>query len=290
MAPSTKTTAATGGRRKSSKASMMVTLKLSPKLLRRFVPAPVAEEKVAKIEKEESPSKESSSTISNTLPVATSSNGDVPSESAANTPVAASTPVPSSMPPPTEVVKKRGVKRSGPALGPDGLPKPRGKPGPKKKARLEDGSIDHSASAPRAANGTAAHKLGPKANQGAINAGLRALDRSGKPCRKWQKGSFKLKSFTGVVWEIPRWTAPPRITVQANSESSTSGDSSSKENKDNSQMESEKSEKSEKSNNGVDVDMKSNVSNLVSSPAPSLPPPPSSATPVTPAPALEASA
>ncbi|KAH7356845.1 INO80 complex, subunit Ies4 [Rhexocercosporidium sp. MPI-PUGE-AT-0058] len=285
MAPPTKQTAAVGGRRKSSKASLMVTLKLPSKLLQQFEPAPVAEEQIAKIEKEESPSKESSSTISTTLLVATSSNGDAPPESATNTPVAASTPVPSSMPPPTEIVKKRGVKRSGPALGPDGLPKPRGKPGPKKKARLEDGSIDHSASVPRAANGTAAHKLGPKANQGAINAGLRALDRSGKPCRKWQKGSFKLKSFTGVIWEIPRWTAPPRITLQANSESSTSGDSS-KENKDNSQME---SEKSEKSNNGVDVDMKSNVSNLVSSPAPSLPPP-SSATPVTPGPVVEASA
>ncbi|CZT06327.1 hypothetical protein WAI453_006259 [Rhynchosporium graminicola] len=285
MAPPTKTTAAAGGRRKSSKTSLMVTLKLSPKLLQQLSPAPVAEKTVAKAEKEESLSKESSSTISNTIPVAPSSNGEMPTESATNTPVAASTPVPSSMPPPTAVVKKRGVKRSGPALGPDGLPKPRGKPGPKKKARLEDGSIDHSASAPRAANGTAAHKLGPKANQGAINAGLRALDRSGKPCRKWQKGSFKLKSFTGVIWEIPRWTAPPRITVQGNSESSTSGDSS-KENKDNSQME---SEKSEKSNNGVDVDMKSNVSNLVSSPAPSLPPP-SSAPPVTPAPFVEASA
>ncbi|KAL2073360.1 hypothetical protein VTL71DRAFT_10684 [Oculimacula yallundae] len=285
MAPPSKTTVAAGGRRKSSKTSLMVTLKLSPKLLQQFAPAPVAEKTVTKAEKEESPSKESSSTVSNTLPVATSSNGDVPSESAVNTPVAASTPVPSSMPPPTEVVKKRGVKRTGPSLGPDGLPKPRGKPGPKKKARLEDGSIDHSASAPRAANGTAAHKLGPKANAGAINAGLRALDRSGKPCRKWQKGSFKLKSFTGVIWEIPRWTAPPRITVQGNSESSTSGDSS-KENKDNSQLE---SEKSEKSNNGVDVDMKSNVSNLVSSPAPSLPPP-SSATPAPAALAVEASA
>jgi hypothetical protein len=41
------------------------------------------------------------------------------------------------MPPPTEGIKKKGVKRSaGPVLGPDGLPKPRGKPGPKKKARL----------------------------------------------------------------------------------------------------------------------------------------------------------
>lgn len=158
------------------------------------------------------------------------------------------------MPPPTEGVKKKGVKRSSAiALGPDGLPIPkvRGKPGPKKKARLEDGTIDHSSSAPRAAAGTAAHKLGPKANQGAINAGLRALDRSGKPCRKWQRGSFKIKSFTGVTWELPRWTAPPRTVVtQNNSGDSASGDSS-KENKDSSQI------ASEKSNSGPDADMAS---------------------------------
>jgi hypothetical protein len=127
----------------------------------------------------------------------------------------------------------------------------------------EDGSIDHSSTAPRAANATAAHKLGPKANQGAINAGLRALDRSGKPCRKWHKGSFKLKSFTGVVWEIPRWKAPPKVTVEGNSDGSASGESS-KENKDNSQIE------SEKSNNGVDVEMGSTASHNVSSPAPSI--------------------
>jgi len=243
---------------------MIITLKISPKALLRFEPAAVV--------KEESPSKESSSTISNPQPVAPSSSGDNPSESNTNTPAAAGTPVPfpSSMPPPTEGVKKKGMKRSaGPVLGPDGLPKPRGKPGPKKKARLEDGSIDHSSTAPRATNATgAAHKLGPKANQGAINAGLRALDRSGKPCRKWQKGSFKLKSFTGVVWEIPRWTAPPKVRAEGTLGDSASGDSS-KENKDNSQME---SEKSEKSNGGADIELGSTASNNVSSPAPSAPP------------------
>ena len=52
------------------------------------------------------------------------------------------------------------------------------------------------------------HKLGPKANQGAINAGLRALDRTGKPCRKWEKTGFRVKTFTGRTWEIPSWRAP----------------------------------------------------------------------------------
>ena len=144
----------------------------------------------------------------------------------------------------------------------------------------EDGSIDHSATVPRAANGTA-HKLGPKANQGAINAGLRALDRTGKPCRKWQKGGFRVKSFTGVVWEIPRWKAPPKTTVENKpAESSTSGDSS-KENKDTSQVE------SEKSNNGPDVEMVNNstaLSQMASSPAPSNPVITTSATPAPAAP------
>ena len=132
----------------------------------------------------------------------------------------------------------------------------------------EDGSIDHSASAPRAPNGTAAHKLGPKANQGAINAGLRALDRSGKPCRKWQKGGFTLKSFTGVVWEIPRWKAPPRFKIDGVPDESASGESS-KENKD-SQVE------SEKSNTVMDIVM-------ASSPAPSAPSAQAEASPQEPA-------
>ncbi|KAH8796616.1 INO80 complex, subunit Ies4 [Hyaloscypha finlandica] len=275
MSSSSKPAMASNSRRKSSKSSLVFKFKLPPNALQRFEPATLV--------KEESPSKESSSTISNPPPVAPSSNGDNPSESNVNTPAANGTPVPSSMPPPTEGVKKKGVKRSaGPALGPDGLPKPRGKPGPKKKARLEDGSIDHSSTAPRAANATAAHKLGPKANQGAINAGLRALDRSGKPCRKWQKGSFTLKSFTGVVWEIPRWTAPPKIRAEGTSGDSASGDSS-KENKDNSQM---ASEKSEKSNGGADIELGSTASNNASSPAPSTLPPSSAPA----APAVAASA
>ncbi|KIH88549.1 hypothetical protein SPBR_07555 [Sporothrix brasiliensis 5110] len=119
--------------------------------------------------------------------------------------------------------KKRGsLKRTAAAAGVDGTasagpastngdtPQPaarvRSKPGPKKKAKLEDG-VEIRASA------AGAHKLGPKASMGAINAGLRALDRSGKPCRKWAKGSFQLKSFTGVHWSIPRWRAPPKTSA-----------------------------------------------------------------------------
>lgn len=127
----------------------------------------------------------------------------------------------------------------------------------------EDGTIDHSGSTNR---GPGAHKLGPKANQGAINAGLRALDRSGKPCRKWSKGGFTLKSFTGVVWEMPRWTAPPKKVTESTEDSATASvdNSSGKENKENGQEGNSVSN----SNSGVDVEMQSVHSANVASPAP----------------------
>lgn len=52
------------------------------------------------------------------------------------------------------------------------------------------------------------HRLGPKANTGAINAGLRALDRTGAPCRRWERKPLQLKSFTGIQWQLPTWRAP----------------------------------------------------------------------------------
>lgn len=161
--------------------------------------------------------------------------------------------------------KKGSLKRTAAAAGVDGTasgpgsangdtPQPparvRSKPGPKKKAKLyvplflnifpscllriltrnSDDGVEIKASA------AGAHKLGPKASMGAINAGLRALDRSGKPCRKWAKGSFQLKSFTGVQWSIPRWRAPPKTSANTDTEggettsATASADGSNKEN------------------------------------------------------------
>ena len=75
--------------------------------------------------------------------------------------------------------------------------------------RGENGRIDGRTAAAKAMGyNPAVHKLGPKANQGVINEKLRALDRTGKPCRRWQKTGFKLKSFTGKVWEVPTWRTP----------------------------------------------------------------------------------
>lgn len=85
-------------------------------------------------------------------------------------------------------------------------------------------------------------KLGPKANQGAINAGLRALDRTGKfKCRKWEKKGFKLRSFTGVVWDVPSWRAPPRAAAFSEDVKSDSTGSSDTKVKDESSAVSEKS-------------------------------------------------
>ncbi|KAI9900455.1 hypothetical protein N3K66_004717 [Trichothecium roseum] len=258
MSPSNK---ATDARRKSgSKATLLVTLKAKPEQLRVALGIePTKEESPVQENGEAKQSPDSASASQ----VAAPTNGDNASDSNAATPNDG-TPAPGVMGPPTEGPKKKGVKRSADkASGAiDGVPKARGKPGPKKKPRLEDGTIDHSGG--KAAGG---HKLGPKANQGAINAGLRALDRSGKPCRKWAKGGFRLKSFTGVMWEIHRWTAPPKQDTESTPDESgaaSAADSSNKENKENGP----ESNSVHNSNSGADVEMHSAPSIHASSPMP----------------------
>ena len=107
----------------------------------------------------------------------------------------------------------------------------------------DDGTIDHNGKVGTGGQANGTHKLGPKANQGAINAGLRALDRSGKPCRKWERRPISLKSFTGVVWELPSWRAPKsRLPDEESRESKdVSQPSGSKANDSSTAMGSEKS-------------------------------------------------
>lgn len=118
------------GRVQPRKNGKVIVLKLSAKLLRQFEP----------VFKTESAASKSSSTTSDTLPAALSP-ADNASESQSNTPAPNGTPAPTSMLPPTEGIKKKGIKAgtkrsSGVALEGDGTPKPKGKPGPKKKPRL----------------------------------------------------------------------------------------------------------------------------------------------------------
>lgn len=97
-----------------------------------------------------------------------------------------------------------------------------------------DGTIDRTqeTAAKKAGAGAnaAAAKLGPKANTGAINAGLRALDRSGKPCRKWERKGLNIKSFTGTMWGMSSWKAPVRDTSFGDVKSDTTGSSDLKPN------------------------------------------------------------
>lgn len=116
---------------------------------------------------------------------------------------------------------------------------------------------------PVAASGAnAAHKLGPKANTGAINAGLRALDRSGKPCRRWEKKGLQLKSFTGIAWGVSSWKGSNRPGLNADGE--VQSDSSSEVKPDTSVLASEKSASGE----AMDAVMSNGVE---SSPAPPIP-------------------
>ncbi|KAI0394660.1 INO80 complex, subunit Ies4 [Xylariaceae sp. FL0594] len=224
-------------RRKSAgKPSNIVKLKVSPDRLRKLLDPKWKDESPAKQSTTDSPVPVNESAAS----APARSQDENASSSSPGTPATGDTPSQTPMgPPPPDSLKKKGTKRNAAtANGNDPTAKIRGKPGPKKKARLEDGSIDPNG---RSGGGTY-HKLGPKANQGAINAGLRALDRSGTPCRKWTKGGFKLKSFTGVLWEIPRWTAPPKPKPETSAEvTAASAASSTKENKDAGQQKSENS-------------------------------------------------
>ncbi|KAK5109340.1 hypothetical protein LTR62_007109 [Meristemomyces frigidus] len=158
-----------------------------------------------------------------------------------------------------------GRKRAPPSIDPNGPMRERGRPGPKKKPRLPDGSIDHSQDQPlqkKAGNPTtaAAQRLGPKANTGTINANLRALDRTGKHCRRWERKPLQLKSFTGVSWGMSKWSAPPKeVGFPEDVKSDTNGSSDIKPN-DSSAVGSERSH----SGNG-DVTMTNN--GMASSPA-----------------------
>ncbi|KAF2494088.1 hypothetical protein BU16DRAFT_64409 [Lophium mytilinum] len=230
--------------------SLVVKFSLPADKLRQF---PSASPELAR--KDSSSRKPSStSTLTPTATANEPSSSENPSDSNATPLLPNSTTASSSLAPPTAAgVKRKGVpgpkpgsKRGAANLTPDGLPKPRGKPGPKKKPRLGDLINDPLAKGAFAAPAPI-QKLGPKANGGPINAGLRALDRTGKPCRKWGKKTFAIKSFTGVTWTVPTWRAPKRSAVDFNGDvkSDTTASSDTK-------MKDESSAISEKSNSAGD--------------------------------------
>ncbi|KAK5171033.1 uncharacterized protein LTR77_004177 [Saxophila tyrrhenica] len=175
---------------------------------------------------------------------------------------------PNSLAPPKVDRRRRGGgtvsgrKRAPPSINPDAPPRERARPGPKKKPRLPDGTIDRNTGLPTAPAPIPAHKLGPKANTGAINAGLRALDRTGKPCRKWERKGVHVKSFTGMMWGVGTWKAPLQSSAFAGDvKSDTTGSSDLKPN-------GSSALQSEQSNSGADPGDVTMTNGIESSPAP----------------------
>ncbi|KAL8941942.1 MAG: hypothetical protein Q9216_001970 [Gyalolechia sp. 2 TL-2023] len=241
---------------KASKSSRVVCLKLPGKLLARFAPdvpdkapSPIPPTNSTPDAPANVAAKEEEPKAIKVKPEAAS-----PPDEAAGS----STPQPSSREPGGKTATKASSPKTGSkralGAGVDG-PKPRARPGPKKKSKLlvllsnssilcsahtnrelsDDVNGDNGGSAVRGGTGNAApaHKLGPKANQGAINAGLRALDRTGKPCRKWQKNGFRIKTFTGVTWELPSWRTPSKTLNAGDSPDKGSLPTSNSHSKDN---------------------------------------------------------
>ncbi|MCJ1267334.1 hypothetical protein MMC22_007219 [Lobaria immixta] len=227
---------------KASKPSKVIQLKLTSALLAEF-----PHEKIAR-----KPSQTKSSSTSTVTPAVSNDKvtlAEVKSETKTS-------PAPSAPEiPPIPAVDMSQKGSSGPKTsvkrelgeGVDDGAKSKSRPGPKKRQKLDNGIVDGNPTI-KAASGAASvptHKLGPKANQGAINAGLRALDRTGTPCRKWAKKGFCIKTFTGVTWQIQSWRAPK--TKKFNSEgdagapSLPTSNSQSKENNSSSNVGSEKS-------------------------------------------------
>ncbi|KAI9845116.1 MAG: hypothetical protein M1838_001905 [Thelocarpon superellum] len=278
-ASSTSATAAASRSAKASRRTLIVTLSLSPELLAHF-PSEVD----GKPEPRKGSARTKSSTDSSSTPVTLPADESPPEQvsDSNSTPAAAGTPT-STAAIANGATKRKGIpgpkpgtKRGAAAMA-DGAAKVRGKPGPKKKQKGDDGSADPTETAAGtkalAASGGAAltaHKLGPKANQGAINAGLRALDRSGKPCRRWEKKGFQIKSFTGITWGLASWKAPrpamidPTAEVNGDGSAVLTTDSDGKENKGSSAIE------SDKSNSGGDLEPVGVTNHEASSPAPAV--------------------
>jgi hypothetical protein len=96
------------------------------------------------------------------------------------------------------------VKRRGGGGGPKRL-KPGLAPGAGVFSINNDGGTGSGAGTPVPNTEKERAKPGPKANPGGINAGLRALDRSGKPTRRWQKVSYPINSCSGYMFYTTTW-------------------------------------------------------------------------------------
>jgi hypothetical protein len=92
------------------------------------------------------------------------------------------------------------------------------------------------------------------------------LDRTGKPCRKWQRAGFQLRSFTGVSWGVSSWATnkrpPTEFAGDVKSDSSASNDLQG--------LHGSSAPPSDKSNSGVDAGTPMPAVEAASSPAPAV--------------------
>ncbi|KAI4640381.1 hypothetical protein J4E93_008587 [Alternaria ventricosa] len=238
-----------------SPKTLVVALKLSPDSLRDFPHEPATPPKEEAKPSPPTPAPQ----INEPSPAAT------PADSTPN--MNGSTP--SSLAPPSSKRKgpKPGSKRSaaqmeaGTAGANGATPKPsKAKPGPKRK-KMGDMINDPNSKGPFPAP-AAINKAGPKANLGAINERLRALDRSGAKCRRWEKKGFQVRSFTGVMWQVPTYQPGRKGAFADDVKSDSTGTSESK-------LKDESSAISDKSGlNGDSTPVPTPMNGIASSPAP----------------------
>jgi len=114
---------------------------------------------------------------------------------ASSPPTIASSPAPTGPLPP----KKRGGKRKavGPGAGVFSLAQ-----------TVPENGGGSGAGTPAPATEKEKVKSGPKANPGGINAQLRALDRTGRPTRKWTKVPFPVQTCSGYTFYSTTWVTP----------------------------------------------------------------------------------
>ncbi|KAI9756871.1 MAG: hypothetical protein M1815_002658 [Lichina confinis] len=215
---------------KTTKLSKVVTLRLPPAQLARFAsPPPSRSDSPSHASTpaiqitDESPPEEKPAEAKEPEPEPEPEAGPKPKSKSKSSAASAKSRTTGGLEVPTPPVRDRSAaalkaaatRRLNASLG-GALPRIRAKPGPKRKGKGDDPNEPNR----KGGNGgTGSHKLGPKANQGAINAGLRALDRSGKPCRRWEKKKLQLKSFTGVCWEVPTWRSPRPVPITPEADS-----------------------------------------------------------------------
>jgi len=133
-------------------------------------------------------------------------------------PTVASSPVPSAVQPTTKKGRGQGKRKGGAGLGAAILSLNGEGPG------ANGGS---GAGTPVPVEKEKA-KPGPKTNPGNVNAGLRALDRSGRPTRKWGRVEYPVRTCAGYTFHTTVWTTPEVRTTASAANANGNGENGTK--------------------------------------------------------------